>query len=113
MEPRSLQLRSLNGLLYQSRMLDDGECGTLGGMLGGRNRSTRRKPAPLPLCPPQVKHEMTWTRTPAAAVGNRPWHDIYNLKSCVFKWFIQNAAFLHDYPGAQVSNHCPIIRQCY
>jgi hypothetical protein len=29
---------------------DDGE---IGGMIGRGNRSTRRKPAPLPLCPPQ------------------------------------------------------------
>jgi hypothetical protein len=35
------------------RMVDD-ECGVVGGMRIGRgNRSTRRKPAPVPLCPPQ------------------------------------------------------------
>jgi hypothetical protein len=33
---------------------DDGE---FGGMMTGRgNRSTRRKPAPMPLCPPQTPH---------------------------------------------------------
>jgi hypothetical protein len=33
---------------------DDGE---IGGMIIGRgNRSTRRKPAPVPLCPPQTPH---------------------------------------------------------
>jgi hypothetical protein len=33
---------------------DDGE---IGGMMTGRgNRSTRRKPAPVPLCPPQTPH---------------------------------------------------------
>jgi hypothetical protein len=33
---------------------DDGE---LGGMMIGRgNRSTQRKPAPVPLCPPQTPH---------------------------------------------------------
>jgi hypothetical protein len=33
---------------------DDGE---IGGMIIGRgNRSTRRKPAPMPLCPPQTPH---------------------------------------------------------
>jgi hypothetical protein len=32
---------------------DDGETG---GMIGKGNRSTRRKPAPLPLCPPQTPH---------------------------------------------------------
>jgi hypothetical protein len=33
---------------------DDGE--TDGMMIGRRNRSTRRKPAPVPLCPPQTPH---------------------------------------------------------
>jgi hypothetical protein len=34
------------GLLYQPWMIDDGDCGAIGGMKIGRgNRSTRRKPA--------------------------------------------------------------------
>jgi hypothetical protein len=53
------------GLLYQPRMIDD-ECGIVRGMTIGRgNRSTRRKPAPVPLCPPQIPHELTWDRTRA------------------------------------------------
>jgi hypothetical protein len=28
----------------------------IGGMIGKGNRSTRRKPAPVPLCPPQTPH---------------------------------------------------------
>jgi hypothetical protein len=32
---------------------DDGE---IGGMIGKGNRSTRRKPVPVPLCPPQTSH---------------------------------------------------------
>jgi hypothetical protein len=32
---------------------DDGE---IGGMNGKGNRSTRRKPAPMPLCPQQTPH---------------------------------------------------------
>jgi hypothetical protein len=35
------------------------------------NRSTRRKPAPVSLCPPQIPHDLTWGRTWAAAVGSR------------------------------------------
>jgi hypothetical protein len=35
---------------------------------GRGNRSTRRNPAPLPLCPP---HELTRVRTRAAAMGSR------------------------------------------
>jgi hypothetical protein len=46
---------------------DDGE---IGGMIGSGNRSTRRKPAPVPLCPPQTPHAAR-TRTRAAAVGSQ------------------------------------------
>jgi hypothetical protein len=47
---------------------DDGE---IGGMMTGRgNRSTRRKPAPVPVCPPQIPHAAR-TRTRAAAVGSQ------------------------------------------
>jgi hypothetical protein len=42
-----------NGLLYQPRMIDDGDCGAIGGMRIDRvSRSTRRKHASVPLCPP-------------------------------------------------------------
>jgi hypothetical protein len=55
--------------LYQPWMIDDDECGVVGGMRIGRgNRSTRRKPAPVPLCPPQTPHDLTWARTRAAAM---------------------------------------------
>jgi hypothetical protein len=54
-------------LLYEPRMMmDDDECGAIGGMSGKGNRTTRRKPAPLPLCP---SHNLTRTRTRATAVG--------------------------------------------
>jgi hypothetical protein len=46
---------------------DDGE---VGGMIGKGNRSTRRKPVPVPLCPPQTPHAAR-TRTRAAAVGSQ------------------------------------------
>jgi hypothetical protein len=56
---------------YQPRMID-GDYGAVGGMRIGRgNRSTRRKPAPVPLCPPQIPHDLTWDRTRAAAVGSQ------------------------------------------
>jgi hypothetical protein len=46
------------GLMYQPRMIGDGVCEEIGGMKVGRgNRSTRRKPAPAPLCPPQMPHD--------------------------------------------------------
>jgi hypothetical protein len=60
------------GLLYQPQMIDDGDCGAIGGMKIGRgNRSTRRKPAPVPLCPPQIPHDQTRARTRSAAVGSQ------------------------------------------
>jgi hypothetical protein len=46
---------------------DDGE---IGGMIDRGNRSTRRKPAPEPLCPPQTPHAVR-TRTRVAAVGSQ------------------------------------------
>jgi hypothetical protein len=45
--------------------------GEIHGMMIGRgNRSTRRKPAPVPLCPPQTPHA-AWMRTRATAVGSQ------------------------------------------
>jgi hypothetical protein len=45
---------------------EDGEFGEM--MIGKGNRSTRRKPAPVPLCPPQIPHDLT-EREP----GPPPW----------------------------------------
>jgi hypothetical protein len=60
------------GLLYQPQMIDDGDCGEIGGIKIGRgNRSAQRKPAPAPLCPPQIPHDQTRARTRAAAVGSQ------------------------------------------
>jgi hypothetical protein len=47
---------------------DDGEIG--GMMIGRGNRSTRRKPAPVLLCPPQTPHAAR-TETRAATVGSQ------------------------------------------
>jgi hypothetical protein len=59
------------GLLYQPQMIDDGDYGAVGGMKIGRgNRSTRRRPAPVTLCPPQIPHDQTEARTWAATVGS-------------------------------------------
>jgi hypothetical protein len=65
--------RPLTGLLYQPLLID--EYGAVGGMWIGRGtRSTRNIPAPVPLCPPQIPHDLTtWARTRAAAVGSRDW----------------------------------------
>jgi hypothetical protein len=54
----TLGTAATTGLLYQPRMIGDGDCGKTGGMKVGRgNRSTGKKPAPAPHCPPQISHD--------------------------------------------------------
>jgi hypothetical protein len=54
----NLGTAAATGILYQPRMIGDGDSGGIGGMKIGRgNRSTRRKPSPAPLCPPQIPHD--------------------------------------------------------
>jgi hypothetical protein len=67
-----LGIAATTSLLYQSQMINDGDCGAIGGMkIGRENRSTRRKPTPVPLCSPQIPHDVIRARTQAAAVGNQ------------------------------------------
>jgi hypothetical protein len=68
-----LVYRPLIGLLYQPWMTDDDdECGAVGGMKIDRgNWSTRRKPAPVTLCPPQIPHDLTCVQTWATTVGSQ------------------------------------------
>jgi hypothetical protein len=47
------------------------EYGAVGGIIGRGNRSTRRKSAPVPFCPPQIPHDLTWDRTQAAVLGSQ------------------------------------------
>jgi hypothetical protein len=66
-----LVCQPLIGLLYQPWMIDD-DCGAVSGMRIGRGDwNTWEKPAPVPLCPPQVPHDLTWAQTWDAAVGSR------------------------------------------
>jgi hypothetical protein len=68
----SLGTAATTGLLYQPQMIDDGDCGVIGGIKIGRgNRITRRKPAPVPLCSPQIPHDLIRARTRTAAVGSQ------------------------------------------
>jgi hypothetical protein len=67
LELSSLVLMPFKGLLYPPLLMRDDECGDIGVMLGKGNRSIRRKPAPLQLCPPQIPHYFTG----AAALGIR------------------------------------------
>jgi hypothetical protein len=57
----------LIGILHQPWMID--EYGASVGIRTGRgNRSTWRKPAPVPLFPLQIPHDLTWDQT---AVGSQ------------------------------------------
>jgi hypothetical protein len=40
-------------------------------MLGRGNRRTRKTPASVPLCPPQIPHDLTRARTWAVEAGSR------------------------------------------
>jgi hypothetical protein len=56
--------------IVQPQMIHEDDCGAIGGMKIGRgNRSTRRKPAPAPVCPPQIPHDQTRARTPGRHGG--------------------------------------------
>jgi hypothetical protein len=56
--------------LYKPQMIDEDDCGAIGGMKIGRgNRSTRIKPALAPLCPPQIPHNQNRARTPGRRGG--------------------------------------------
>jgi hypothetical protein len=46
----------------------DGEFGEM--MIGSGNQSTWRKPAPVPLCPPQTPHDLTGRKPGPAAIGS-------------------------------------------
>jgi hypothetical protein len=64
--------RPLVGMLLHQPRVVDLEYGAVGAMRISRgNRSTRRKSAPVLLCPLQIPHDLTWARTRAAAVGSR------------------------------------------
>jgi hypothetical protein len=60
------------GLLHQPQMIYYGDYEAVGGVKICRgNRSTRRKPAPATICPPQIPHDLTRARIRASAVGSQ------------------------------------------
>jgi hypothetical protein len=103
-------LRPLKGLLPARGDYDDGE---IGGMIGRGNQSTRRKRAPVSLCPPQTPHAArTWTR--AATVGSQwqtawttaqPYLDLITCWFPIISWllfvvsYMNYCAFLSLYCG--------------
>jgi hypothetical protein len=74
----------------------DYDDGGTSGMIGRGNRSTRRKPSPVPLCPPQTPHADR-TRTRAAAVGS------LRLTAWATAWPVQ-CTYTTDSPLAEHSH---------
>jgi hypothetical protein len=76
-----------NGPLYQSWMIDERNGASGGALTGKGNRSTRRKPAPIPLCPQQNSHELIWDWTRAAWGMARPGitlhHSVFSIPKSV------------------------------
>jgi hypothetical protein len=67
---KSLSTAATSGLLYKLQMINEDDCGAIGGMKIGRgNQITRRKPAAAPLCLPQIPHDQTRARTPGRRGG--------------------------------------------
>jgi hypothetical protein len=61
--------------------------GEIGGVICKGNRITRRKPAPMPLCPPQIPHAAR-TRIRAAEVGSQrltAWATVRSIDSLYFR----------------------------
>jgi hypothetical protein len=63
-EPSPLLLMPFNDLLYPPWMVDGDDSRAVGGM----NRTTRRKLAPVPLSPPQIPRVFTWDGIQAVEV---------------------------------------------
>jgi hypothetical protein len=81
-------------------MIGEDECGAIGGMKIGRgNRSTRRKLAPAPLCPPQIPHDQTRARTPDRRGGkpatNRLSYGATIIKMISLVSYMKNRKRLH------------------
>jgi hypothetical protein len=64
--------RPLIALLYQPRMIDEGDCGAIGGMRIWQGKPKySEKTYPSATFPPQIPHDLIWDRTLAAAMGSQ------------------------------------------
>jgi hypothetical protein len=62
---------------------NDGDCGATGGMkIGRRNGCTWGKPAPVPLCSPQIPHDLACAQTQAVAIFNQNFVCIISFLPC-------------------------------
>jgi hypothetical protein len=83
----TLGTATTTGLLYQSRMIGDGDCGEIDGMEIGRgNRSTRRKSAPAPLCPPKSPHDLGPGLSPGRRGGKPATNRLSYGAACAFTY---------------------------
>jgi hypothetical protein len=65
-------LRPFIGLSYLAWITHDNDCGVIGGMKAWQgNWSSRRKPAQMLLCSPQIPYELTQAQTQASMVGSQ------------------------------------------
>jgi hypothetical protein len=110
---KSLGTAVTSGLLYRPQMIDEGDCGAVGGMKIGRgNRSTRRKPASAPLRPPQIPHDHTRARNPGrqrltAWAMARP--NVYFITLYKFSW--QQSSFIYLFIYFAPINIQPLISE--
>jgi hypothetical protein len=82
------------GLLYQHLMMDDDECKAVGGIIGRGNRSTRRRPAPVQLCPPQIPQFALSTTNPTIRFVHHKSHITRpNLEPGPPRWKVQVTIF--------------------
>jgi hypothetical protein len=65
-----MQIITFLSLIASIMMLIIGYGAVVGMRIGRGNRSTWKKPAPLPFYLPQIPHDVTWYSALAAAVGN-------------------------------------------
>jgi hypothetical protein len=80
-ESSPLLLRPFIGLLYQLWMTDCDDCVEAVRLNEcKRNRSTRKNPAPVPLRPPQIPHDMTRNQTRATGVES------WRITVCATAW---------------------------
>jgi hypothetical protein len=74
----SLGNAATTGLMYQPQMIEDGDCGAISGIKIGRgNQSTRRQPAPAPICPSQIPGDHTRAQIQVTAMGRDTNHMSY------------------------------------
>jgi hypothetical protein len=66
-----VELRPLTGPLSIPQMIHEWIWSSGGMILTGENRRTLRNPVPVPLCPPQIPHGLSWEWTRAAVVRSR------------------------------------------